>query len=1330
MTLVIAQGTFSRRNINVGQRLEIACPAASSNAVGWISNKNGANVTLATRDTNNAVSTQFPSNVRYSVTSSFTLIITDIEISDEAMFWCAPSNSQNSPLAAIYAVTVTVPLTIDLPSETSTDSGGTLSLDCKASGRPTPTTFRWLRNGNVISSSKTLTIFSAKVSDADFQMQDRGTIIIVANSGENVVLGCLGQGYPPINRTWTVGTPVSRYQKLSNGSYYILNVNRSDDYHQNGNRFFTCRATNGAQTAIVNYELDVHYFNPYTAFASSSYLVRNESDIVALPCAADSNPNSWVTWYSNGNIRSSTGSYGCNIAYQSQRRWRNLTIVVQYAPQSVKIDSTNVNKAAIGSVSTMRCVAEALPAPKYIWQKNGQPYNGPADVGNGSLVFTSVKKDDSGNYRCIANNMLGEASLTISFTVYELVRIISSIPTQTVVLQEGESRTYTCAASGSPKPNAYWLKNGEILQFAESVTTMVLVANRSDNGARFTCRALNVNENIELHFNLTVYYPPYVSVPDLKVYVKEQQNAVLICNATSNPSITSYRWFGPTGQEIVRNDSVIFVYGNRLSIRGLDRTHSGNYVCRPENGIRGGSTTTFEVIVPFDAIPRATVTWRRVNGEFSRRATISSNYSLIFRNLKRNDTGTYQCVARNIEGETATDGVLTVKNVPVDRSAFEVIVWRSDILGTNVSWTIPSQLETTSLTVQYQVFGTRKRAEWTIAQSGINPTSNSIRISDQLLNQKSTYNIRVLSYYYSEEVLTSLTVVSDPPGPVPPERITYGPFNKTVLIAICAGVGVIILLILVASLIVYDRTHKETRRDEISSKEPYLTSPTATITRRPQNFEDHAYTTPKGLETLPSPPEGVSHAESVASVSNVSMRSDMKRAPSASGSEFDYKMASRNYFDDAASDNADRYSVRSDRSSRKRRQSQTSRQSEATSVDEENIDYADGYGRTPAEMLYYTPDYKKGSTTGRSREAKDKRYSLQADEKDDVDAYRPYYTTGRSNEAASKKSSRPTRAESVGAMETTNNYGYNVQDRISADQKNAKERDQILQDKLRRHDPAYQKRRSRSDAPSDSGMSETSYNRRSKKNEQRRSKNVEANSDAESLPSPTRPSSQYSAKKPYYYLDDDQSTVNTDDYSSDIAITSNRRHDDRLSRPKSRAPYVEGDNQPYDLGKRLARSREMLSNSQADASVYNQSSPYNKSSSSSNTRLNQRHDFHDSSESLSRSKKSQSRENIHHLTGSRGNLTKSPLEDDDDFEYPPPPKDVNYHRSSENVAGRYASNESLGSSHKRSAPNYSLARSNENLARSRESLSSRNAGSRTPHNARHAPMIAPIAKDI
>lgn len=102
--LVNAQGTLSQRNINVGQRLELACPGSSNSAFRWISTKNLVNTTLATKD--NLVVTNFPST-RYSLTSAFSLVITNIEISDEAMFWCAPQGSSNSPLASIYKVTVT-----------------------------------------------------------------------------------------------------------------------------------------------------------------------------------------------------------------------------------------------------------------------------------------------------------------------------------------------------------------------------------------------------------------------------------------------------------------------------------------------------------------------------------------------------------------------------------------------------------------------------------------------------------------------------------------------------------------------------------------------------------------------------------------------------------------------------------------------------------------------------------------------------------------------------------------------------------------------------------------------------------------------------------------------------------------------------------------------------------------------------------------------------------------------------------------------------------------------------------------------------------------------
>lgn len=88
------------------------------------------------------------------------------------------------------------------------------------------------------------------------------------------------------------------------------------------------------------------------------------------------------------------------------------------APRDMLIRGVNINRANIGSTSRIVCIAIASPPPIFGWQKDGQPYYGPADVGNGTLIFTSVKKEDGGIYRCTASNVVGEASTTTSFTVY------------------------------------------------------------------------------------------------------------------------------------------------------------------------------------------------------------------------------------------------------------------------------------------------------------------------------------------------------------------------------------------------------------------------------------------------------------------------------------------------------------------------------------------------------------------------------------------------------------------------------------------------------------------------------------------------------------------------------------------------------------------------------------------------------------------------------------------------------------------------------------------------------------------------------------------------
>ena len=61
---------------------------------------------------------------------------------------------------------------------------------------------------------------------------------------------------------------------------------------------------------------------------------------------------------------------------------------------------------------TLSCNATGNPAPSISWTKNGSAANSPRislSLDNKQLTITNVSRDDSGDYRCVANNSIGAA---------------------------------------------------------------------------------------------------------------------------------------------------------------------------------------------------------------------------------------------------------------------------------------------------------------------------------------------------------------------------------------------------------------------------------------------------------------------------------------------------------------------------------------------------------------------------------------------------------------------------------------------------------------------------------------------------------------------------------------------------------------------------------------------------------------------------------------------------------------------------------------------------------------------------------------------------------
>ncbi|CAH8578953.1 unnamed protein product [Dicrocoelium dendriticum] len=102
---------------------------------------------------------------------------------------------------------------------------------------------------------------------------------------------------------------------------------------------------------------------------------------------------------------------------------RALTCSGCYAPTIEKLTNQQLQH---GSTLTMTCAVKGRPRPVILWLKNGRSINladkgitveqiRPSDEDTESVLeITNVIRIDSGEYKCLASNHLGEASATFS----------------------------------------------------------------------------------------------------------------------------------------------------------------------------------------------------------------------------------------------------------------------------------------------------------------------------------------------------------------------------------------------------------------------------------------------------------------------------------------------------------------------------------------------------------------------------------------------------------------------------------------------------------------------------------------------------------------------------------------------------------------------------------------------------------------------------------------------------------------------------------------------------------------------------------------------------
>ncbi|KAK7793446.1 hypothetical protein R5R35_010061 [Gryllus longicercus] len=370
----------------------------------------------------------------------------------------------------------------------------------------------------------------------------------------------------------------------------------------------------------------------------------------------------------------------------------------------------------------IECEAEAEPAPKYRWIKNGKHFDWQAyddrisqQPGRGTLVITIPRDEDLGQYQCFAENEWGTATSNSVFVRKAELNSFKDQPLQTVNANEGDPFKLTCQPpDGWPKPNVYWLiqsSEGGIKSINNSRMTLDPEGNlwfsnvtRQDasNDFSYACAATSVFRNeyklgnrVVLNVIATGASTSQNRHAPVQQYVTRKNEVALrgkrvelfcIFGGTPLPQIV----WSKDGKPIHSSDhKQQGNYGKSLIIKHANFEDEGSYTCDASNGV--GEAKSYSIHLQVLATPYFTVEPEFINAaedetvtfnceasgvpepqvkwihngrpiseaDANPRRKVTSN-SITIEKLKKTDTGNYGCNATNSLGYVYKDVYVNV----------------------------------------------------------------------------------------------------------------------------------------------------------------------------------------------------------------------------------------------------------------------------------------------------------------------------------------------------------------------------------------------------------------------------------------------------------------------------------------------------------------------------------------------------------------------------------------------------------------------------------------------------------------------------------------------
>uniref|UniRef100_A0A667HP94 Brother of CDO n=1 Tax=Lynx canadensis TaxID=61383 RepID=A0A667HP94_LYNCA len=334
--------------------------------------------------------------------------------------------------AGCFADLNQVPQVTVQPSSTVQKLGGTVILGCVV--EPPWMNATWRLNGKELNGS----------DDALGILITRGTLVVTALNNHTVGrYQCVAR--MPAGAVASVPATVT----LANLQDFKLDVQHVIEVDEGNTAVIACHLPESHPKAQVRYSVKQEWLEA----SRDNYLIMPSGNLQIVNASREDEGTYKCAAYNP--VTQEVKTSGSSDRLRVRRSTAEAARII-YPPEAQTIIVTK------GQSLILECVASGIPPPRVTWAKDGSSvagYNKTRFLLS-NLLIDATSEEDSGTYRCMADNGVGEpgaAVILYNVQVFEPPEVTMEL--SQLVIPWGQSAKLTCEVRGNPPPSVLWLRN-------------------------------------------------------------------------------------------------------------------------------------------------------------------------------------------------------------------------------------------------------------------------------------------------------------------------------------------------------------------------------------------------------------------------------------------------------------------------------------------------------------------------------------------------------------------------------------------------------------------------------------------------------------------------------------------------------------------------------------------------------------------------------------------------------------------------------------------------------------------------------------------------------